>query len=288
MKSRSLSFFALLGAAAAVCLLAAGAAHAQLPKIFVASFGNDANDGSRLAPKRNFQSAHDAVADGGQIVVLDTAGYGALFITKSLSVTVPSGVNGFVTVGGTSSGITISAGASSVVALRGLIIEGGGTSNGNGIGVFSVGTLTIAACTVRHFQEGILVSPTAAAQVSISNTAVRGCRNGLDVQNNAVASVIVSAIRCRLEANSNAGAQAFIFTAGGSVDLTLEGCAVRGNPFGITAQDANAPVRVSNCTIVGNTFGTNVQSNGQILSRGNNTLEKNTGGNTFPGAYAAK
>ena len=52
--------------------------HAQTAtKIFVASFGNDANDGSRGSPKRNFQSAHDAVAAGGQIVVLDTVGYPA-------------------------------------------------------------------------------------------------------------------------------------------------------------------------------------------------------------------
>lgn len=72
-------------------------AQAQLTKIFVASFGNDANDGSRGAPKRNFQAAHDAVAAKGQIVVLDTAGYGALNITKSIEVTVPPGINGFAT-----------------------------------------------------------------------------------------------------------------------------------------------------------------------------------------------
>jgi hypothetical protein len=43
---------------------------AQATKIFVASFGDDANDGSRGAPKRNFQAAHNAVAANGQIVVL--------------------------------------------------------------------------------------------------------------------------------------------------------------------------------------------------------------------------
>ncbi|MBV9126632.1 MAG: hypothetical protein JO117_00960, partial [Verrucomicrobia bacterium] len=84
----------LLAAAAATMLPLATAAHAQSTKIFVASYGNDASDGSRGSPKRNFQAAHDAVAAGGEIVVLDTAGYGALSITKSVAVTVPPGVNG--------------------------------------------------------------------------------------------------------------------------------------------------------------------------------------------------
>ena len=44
----------------------------------------DTNDGTRGAPKRNFQPAHDALAAGGQIVVLDTAGYGALTIDRSI------------------------------------------------------------------------------------------------------------------------------------------------------------------------------------------------------------
>ncbi len=96
-------------------------AQAQLTKIFVSATGNDANDGSRGSPKRNFQAAHDAVATGGSIVVLDTAGYGALNITKSVSVTVPPGVNGFITVSGSSNGVTINA---PVVVLRGLIVEG--------------------------------------------------------------------------------------------------------------------------------------------------------------------
>src|SRR3954468_24610775 len=80
--------------------LFASQSHAQSFRAFVASYGNDANNGSRSAPKKTFQSAHDVVSDGGQIVVLDSAGYGSLTITKSLSVIVPPGVNGFITVPG--------------------------------------------------------------------------------------------------------------------------------------------------------------------------------------------
>jgi hypothetical protein len=75
MKRHFLSIPTLL-IAGLIWPLMMGSAHAQATRIFVASYGNDANDGSRGAPKRNFQPAHDAVAAGGQIVVLDTAGYG--------------------------------------------------------------------------------------------------------------------------------------------------------------------------------------------------------------------
>src|SRR3954469_18354630 len=106
---------------------AATVVQAAPAKIFVASYGNDANSGAPASPKRSFQAAHDAVAAGGQIVALDTAGYGALTITKSLAVTVPPGVNGFVSVTGNNTGILVNAGAASVVSLRGLIVEGGGS-----------------------------------------------------------------------------------------------------------------------------------------------------------------
>ena len=66
---------------------------------FVASYGDDPNDGSHSSPKRNFRAAHDAASDGGQIVVLDTAGHGRLSIAKSLEITTPTDITAFVTVG---------------------------------------------------------------------------------------------------------------------------------------------------------------------------------------------
>src|SRR4051794_5450669 len=85
MKSRPHSL--LIPALFLLILFPAASVHAQPIKIFVASYGSDTNDGSRGSPKRSFQAAHDAAAAGGQIVALDTAGYGALSISKSISVT---------------------------------------------------------------------------------------------------------------------------------------------------------------------------------------------------------
>jgi hypothetical protein len=271
------------------------AAHAQAPtKVFVASYGSDANDGSRGSPKRNFQAAHTVVADGGQIVVLDTAGYGALTITKSLAITVPPGVNGFVTVTGGSSGITINAGASDSVSLRGLIIEGGGSpAGGFGIIANSVGALAVEDCTVRNFQEGIFARSSTAARVFVRRCTARNCGDGLAASCAGSASVSFIATGCQLEQNTNTGAIASPFGSG-NVDLTLIGCVLSGNASGVGALGTSL-VRLDGCRITGNNKGVNLfvisGSTSQILSRGNNTLENNAAGNTaasFTGSYSAK
>ncbi|MBV9658301.1 MAG: right-handed parallel beta-helix repeat-containing protein [Verrucomicrobia bacterium] len=287
LPARSFALSVLL--VAALCLLLPAAPlHAQATKIFVASYGDDANDGSRGSPMRNFQAAHNAVGAGGQIVVLDTAGYGQLNIGKSVSITVPPGVNGFVTATGNSNGLAIAA-ASASVALRGLIIEGGSNGNpgsgGTGISVTTVGNLTVEDCTVRNFNAGILVSTTQPAKCYLHDCTVRGCFNGLSVVSNA-GGVAAVATGCRVEQNLNVGASAQGLA---SADLTLVDCVISGNATGIASQFAAALVRVDNCCITSNnTNGVTSSSGGQIVSRGNNTLESNGGNNAFPGTYSAK
>ena len=262
-----------------LALAPAAALHAQLPKIFVASFGNDANDGTRNAPKRNFQAAHTAVQDGGQIVVLDTAGYGALSITKNLSITVPPGVNGFVTING-GTGVNINVGASGKVALRGLIVEGPGTSAGYGIYVASAGAVVLEDCTVRNLSEGIFAFTTTALKLNLANCVARDCAYGLDVENNATVGVVAVATGCRLE---DCSSDNFLAAGGsGSVDVTLADCTVTGaGIYGVSASGSVVVVRVESSRVVGNSTGISVNSSAQVLSRGNNTVEKNVSGNVF-------
>ncbi len=278
----------LLASTLLACL--PGALHAQLSKVFVASTGNDANDGTRNAPKRNFQAAHDAVASFGSIVVLDTAGYGALTITKGVSVTVPPGVNGFVTVSGNNNGITINAGAGASVSLRGLIIEGGspGDLNISGIRVNSAKTLTIEDCTVRLFGYGIHGTITTGLQLNVANCVVRDCNYGLEVDAQANVSVLALVTGCRVE-SCPTGFSADT-TNGGALDATLSDCTISGSGggSGIFSNHPNTLVRVEGSRIVGCATGVGTLNNGTVFSRGNNTLEKNTAGNTFPATYSAK
>ncbi len=280
----------LAGMTFAAVALSLAAAQAQSTKIFVASFGNDANDGSRNAPKRNFQAAHDAVATGGQIVVLDTAGYGALSINKSISVTVPPGVTGFITATGNGNGVLINAGSGASVALRGLIVEGGGAS-GSGFGIYtnSVGNLAIEDCTVRNFNAGIIVSANVASRFYLRNTVIRGCAFGLDVEN-ATSGIIITAIvsGCQIDQCDTSGVNVVAAGSGASVDVTLADCILSGNGTAVYSSKTGAVVRANNCNITGNGIGIVGNSSGQVLSRGNNTLEKNDALNLFPGSYIAK
>ncbi len=265
--------------------------HAQATKIFVASTGSDANDGSRGNPKRTFQAAHDAVAAAGQIVVLDTSGYGALTITKSLAVTVPPGVNGFVTVSGGAPGIVINAGAADSIALRGLIIEGGGanqSSTSNGIEVNSAASVTVEDCTVRNFFSGIFTVNN--GNLYLRRCTLRGCDAGLDLEpGNADSRAATIAESCRFEQGPSLGL--FVSpSAGGNADVTLRNCVISGSNVGIAAVPSNAVavVRVDNCRIVDNDTGISTSTGGQVFSRGNNTLENNSLGNNFPATYSAK
>lgn len=147
-------------------------------KVFVASTGDDANDGSRSSPKRSFQAAHDAVATDGNIVVLDTAGYGPLTITKGVAVTVPPGVNAFITAG-SSNGISITAGANATVALQGLIIEGSSVPSYSGILISSAKSVTVDDSLIRNFGEGITSISTTAVRIELHRLAIRRVYNGV-------------------------------------------------------------------------------------------------------------
>src|SRR5262245_47381452 len=149
-------------------------AQAQLARTFVsAAIGNDANDCSRVTPCRTFQAAHDKTFDQGEVTVLDTGGYGALTITKSISIANDSG-EASISVSGGGTGITINAGAAAYVNLHGLTIQGIGFGGGSGLRFNSGFSLTITDCTIRnHTGNGIEFFPrNGNANLSVVNTLV--------------------------------------------------------------------------------------------------------------------
>jgi hypothetical protein len=140
-------------AAIASAMLACGPTHAAgVTRAWVSGRGTDAAGcGAPVNPCRSLQYAHDNIAPGGEIDILDPAGYGAITITKAISI-VNDGV-GTAGVQQATSGadaITIDAGPSDAVTLRGLNIDGLGVAK-DGIGLTEAGKLTIVNCVVRHF-----------------------------------------------------------------------------------------------------------------------------------------
>src|SRR5579864_2815583 len=100
-------------------------ASAQATRTWVSGVGDDANPCSRTAPCKTFAGAISKTAVGGYIDVLDPGGFGALTITKSITIDGGGGVVAGVLVAGTP-GITI-IGAGISVILRHLDLEGVGS-----------------------------------------------------------------------------------------------------------------------------------------------------------------
>jgi hypothetical protein len=113
-------------ATALVLWVGAMPAQARSPRTFVSGTGSDASATcSRAAPCRSFAGAFSGTAACGEIVVLDSAGCGPVTIARAVNI-VNDGVGTAgirPDLGGV--GITINAGASDVVNLRGLTIDAG-------------------------------------------------------------------------------------------------------------------------------------------------------------------
>jgi hypothetical protein len=173
---------ALLAAAlAALCFPVSAAQATGIPRAWVSGHGSDAvGCGSPASPCRSLQYVHDhIVAAGGEIDILDPAGYGAVTITKALSI-VNDGIGTAGVQATSGNAITVNAGPNDVVILRGLDIEGVGTAT-TGVSATSFGTLHIENCEVSNFtQAGVEVSASAAGAVYVNDTISRNNADGVD------------------------------------------------------------------------------------------------------------
>lgn len=142
---RSLKLFLIATVLAFTCI---ATAHAQATRTWVSGVGDDANPCSRTAPCKTFAGAISKTAASGEISVLDPGGFGALTITKAITIN-GGGELASVLVSGTN-GMVIAAGPTDTVILRNL--EFNGIGNGlDGILIQSAGTVIIDHCTFEGF-----------------------------------------------------------------------------------------------------------------------------------------
>src|SRR5215470_11122557 len=118
----------MLAVTGAICvpMLNATPANAQATRTWVSGVGDDVNPCSRTAPCKTFAGAISKTAAGGEISVLDPGGFGAITITKSISITNDRTGEAGILASGTNA-ITVQAGPNDVVQIRGIIIDGGPT-----------------------------------------------------------------------------------------------------------------------------------------------------------------
>src|SRR3954464_5528354 len=69
-----------------ITLILTSVGHAQATRTWVSGVGDDVNPCSRTAPCKTFAGAISKTATNGEINALDPAGYGAVTITKSITI----------------------------------------------------------------------------------------------------------------------------------------------------------------------------------------------------------
>jgi hypothetical protein len=204
--------------------LSAAPAWALNGRSFVSAHGLDSNACTLAAPCRTFAVAFANTNAGGEIDVLDTAGYGPLTIDKAISIVNDGAVASvLVPLGGI--GITIAAGASDTVSLRGLTIEGGGVG-ATGVQFNSGQSVTIDNCIIRHL-VGAYPAGTA-----------------LNFRSTAPNSISVTVTNSVLSDNAAYGA-VFQSETSGAIKAVLSHMQINNNQWGVAAVALGAPVDVT-------------------------------------------
>ena len=196
----------------ALMALGSGLMYGQASRTWVSGVGDDANPCSRTAPCKTFAGAISKTAAGGEIDALDPAGYGAVTITKAITIDGGGGQVASVLVSGTN-GIVVQAGPSDVVILRNLRINGIGTGI-NGIRFLSGKDLNVENCYIFGFTTNgidIALNQGTAVSVHIIDTVIKNNGgSGVRASNAVAPNVLVDISRTHaildsigFEANAN-------------------------------------------------------------------------------------
>jgi hypothetical protein len=159
----------------AIVVLGTTVMYGQASRTWVSGVGDDANPCSRTAPCKTFAGAISKTAAGGEIDALDPGGFGALTITKAITIDGGGGQVASVLVSGTN-GIVVQAAAGDVVILRNLRISGIGTGI-NGIRFLSGRDLNVENCYIFGFTSNgidIALNQASASSVHILNSVMKG------------------------------------------------------------------------------------------------------------------
>jgi hypothetical protein len=323
LSMKILHWAAALATLAVTATMFATTASAQATRTWVSGVGDDANPCSRTAPCKTFAGAISKTAPSGEINCLDPGGFGALTITKSIAVDC-TGVEAGMLVSGTN-GFVVSAAPTDVVVIRGIDIEGLGTTSTslNGIKVLTAASVSIENCIIRGFGStngtdgnGVFVANSGATKVLVLDTLIENNANGgVWVQPQSGGSDLITVNRVQINNNkfgvvasddtlgslkingtvrdstvgNNSQNGITVSEASGSDDtLVVDNVSVVGNANrGLVADGATAGLLVSNSTIFGNQAGVVGQNSGLVLSYGNNRLNGNNGADgAFSGPVA--
>jgi hypothetical protein len=265
-------------------------ANAQATRTWVSGVGDDANPCSRTAPCKTWAGAISKTAAGGEINAIDPGGFGAVTITKAITLDGGGGIIASVLVSGTN-GINVAAGANDVVTIRNIQINGAGTGL-NGINYTSGAMLNVEHCSIFSFtQAGINIATSAGAIMNVVDTTITNAANGIrfaptggsatgQADGTTLQKISGSGITANGAANFSVNnsrilstGTAVTATAGSIVNVDSSAIANNTTAFSNTSSF----IRVTRNTIMnnGNNF---ANSGGTIASAGNNMVAVNGAG----------
>ncbi len=299
----------ICGAALAIGL-SATASHAQATRT---GFRAWATISIRAAARalQDLRGRHLKTAPAGEINCLDPGAFGAVTITKAMTIICDYTEAGVLATLG-SNGIIINAGASDVVILSGLDINGAGTglngirflagaalhvvkskitrfanASGNGISFAPSGTSElyvsdsfIAANGGSSTTGGINVAPTGtgAARVTLTRNQIENNTVGVRFSGTASTGGMRALLRDNvISGNTNNGVISTASTA--ATFVSLENNSVFANNVGIQSDGANSFMQISGNTVTLNlSTGMSATAGGTLQSYVNNFINFNSGG----------
>ena len=200
-------------------------AQAQASRTWVSGVGDDANPCSRTAPCKTWAGAISKTAACGEIDALDPGGFGAVTITKSITL---DGTGTFASIlASLVNGIIINAASTDVVTIRGLSING--FCNGiNGINILQAKTVNVEDCVIFRFNTG--------NGITVNETSSTGLN--LNVRNSVIRDNTLDGINTT--------------STTGNVNVTLEHVSLIGNGNGLHARSGTRAT-ARNCVFSNNT-----------------------------------
>ena len=301
------SRFAISALSIVIVILAASSlASAQATRTWVSGVGDDANPCSRTAPCKTFAGAISKTAVGGEIDALDPGGFGAVTITKSITLDgccmasiLASGVNAII--------VNVGVSASDPerrVTIRHLSINGTGSPSAGvgartglvGIKFLAGSALFVENCYIQNFtQEGVGTATSEnGAYISVKDTNITNCNVGMSIATGG-SFIIGAADRVRIEKMTTNGVaygtngfgtirdSFIVFNSTDGVSMTganttgrvnVESCVVANNGTGVRAGGAGSFLTISNTSIMANTTGA-ATGGGTLQSHGNNQISSN-------------
>ena len=274
----------------------ASLAQAQATRTWVSGVGDDVNPCSRTAPCKTFAGAISKTATGGEINAIDPGGFGAITITKSITID-GAGTQASILAAGVT-GVIVNATSTSHVVLKNLSINGAGTGT-FGIRMIAGGSLSVENVTISGFtNHGIQVNM---ANGTNSSLYVKDCyirtgettvSRGINIQPvSGTANVTAVIDNTRLERmfvglyvgeggkatlrNSVAYGMSYAGVVteavSGNAQTNIVNCVLSHNGIGLQAGAGPTITRINNVTIANNST-QGIIGAGNVISFGNNNI----------------